>query len=124
MILGLVAGFKLYQVAVAAVEVATKGWAVVQALINGEMDANPIRIVVVAVAALSVALYLRRGSTARPFRNIVTSVFSDVGKAVLTFAEMFLTETQAIANVFLTTVGAHHPWCRRRIRLDTWGGAS
>ena len=104
MILGLVAGFKLYQVAVAAVEVATKGWAVVQALINGEMDANPIGIVVVAVAALSVALY-EAWQHSQTFRNIVTSVFSDVGKAVLTFAEMFLTETQAIANVFLTTVG-------------------
>lgn len=56
-VLGLSAGFGIYKATVFAVATAEKALAIAQALLNGEMVANPIGLVVVAIVALGVAVY-------------------------------------------------------------------
>lgn len=60
--------------------------------------------VIGAIAALAGYL-VHLWETSQTFRNIVTTVFADVGKVALTFAEMWLTEMQVVSNIFLDTVG-------------------
>lgn len=49
---GIVVAYKAYEVGQMAVQVATKAWAAAQWLLNAAMTANPIGIIVAAVAAL------------------------------------------------------------------------
>lgn len=68
-------------VAIAAVAAATKAWAAIQAAFNVVMAANPIGIVVVALAALAAALVVayKRSDT---FREIVDKAWAHVKQAV------------------------------------------
>lgn len=61
--------------------------------------------VIVGGLALVVGGLVNLWQTSQTFRQIVTDVFSVVGRTVLTFAEVFLDEMHVIANIFLTTVG-------------------
>lgn len=65
---------------------------------------GPISVLVAGVA-LVVGGLVHLWQTSQTFREVVTTAFSDVGKVVLTLAEIWLTEMQVIANIFLTTVG-------------------
>jgi len=74
--------------AIGAIVVAIKAWAVVQAIINALMDANPIGLVIAAVAALAigVTVLVQHWSQVSDFLNtvfgpslrVVESVFHDV----------------------------------------------
>jgi len=65
---------------------------------------GPVSVLVAGVA-LVVGGLVHLWQTSLTFREVVVTVFSDVGRAVLSFAEIFLTEMQAITNIFLDTVG-------------------
>lgn len=86
------------------VAAATKAWAAVQVILDAAMDANPIVLIVAGIALLVAALVIAWEKSAT-FRDIVIEVFSVLGRVVLTFAEIFLTEMHAITNIFLDTVG-------------------
>ena len=51
-IVGAAAAFLIYKVAVEAVRIATAAWAVIQAILDVELTANPIGIIIVAIGAL------------------------------------------------------------------------
>lgn len=74
---GIVGALVLYNTTVKATEMATKAWAAIQLTLNGEMIANPVGLIVVAIAAL-VAGVIYAYTHFETFRNIV----NDVGSAV------------------------------------------
>lgn len=53
-----VVGFKLYEGAVVAIQAVTKAWAVVQGILNVIMDANPISLIIIGIAALVAGIVL------------------------------------------------------------------
>lgn len=69
-----------YRAATVAVSAATRVWAGVQWLLNAAMTANPIGLVVVAIAALvaGIVLAYKRSET---FREIVNAAFQAIGAA-------------------------------------------
>ncbi|WP_235739003.1 phage tail protein [Nocardioides alcanivorans] len=80
-----VLAFKAYALAVAAVAAVQKIWLGVQVALNVALTANPIGLVVAALAALAVGLVVayKRSET---FRNIVNGVFAKVRAAAQAFA--------------------------------------
>lgn len=70
--------------------VATVAWTAVQWLLNAALTANPIGLVVIAVAALVAAIILlwKKSET---FRNIVTAVWNAVKAAAQAVADWFMT---------------------------------
>jgi cell wall-associated NlpC family hydrolase/phage-related protein len=82
----------------AAIAVATKAWAAVQWLLNAALTANPIGIVVVALAALAAAIYLAWTHSAT-FRDILIAVFGTVKGAALAVANWF---SGPFVNFFVT----------------------
>lgn len=51
------AGFGAWKAVIMGIQVATKAWAVVQGVLNAVMDANPVSIIILAVAALAAGIY-------------------------------------------------------------------
>lgn len=76
---------------------AAKAYTAVQEALNIVMDANPIGIVVVALAGLAVGMVVlwKKSET---FRTIVTSAFKAVGGVVLTLVDAWLGGFQLIAE--------------------------
>lgn len=71
---------KLQTAATILVSAATKAWSAAQWLLNAALDANPIGIVVVALAALGAAIVIA-WERSRTFRNIVLGAWSDIKAA-------------------------------------------
>jgi hypothetical protein len=85
--------------------VASKVWAGAQWLLNAALDANPISIVVIAVAALAGGLYLAYKHSAT-FRRIVNDAFHAVAAAGKWMWEVVLRPALfALATGFLTVAG-------------------
>lgn len=108
------AGMALYSAAVAAVRAATVAWTVAQWALNVALTANPIGIVIVALAALGAALYLlwTRSENFRTtwinnwnwIKNTTAAVLDWLmGKLRLWNEQFFQGWNQIVA--FLTTVG-------------------
>lgn len=62
------------------VATSTKAWAVVQGVLNVVMNANPIALVVIAIAAL-VAGVIYAYNNCKQFRQVVDTAFAAIGKA-------------------------------------------
>lgn len=73
----------LYLAKTAIIKGATAAWTAVQWLLNAAMSANPIGLVVLAIAAL-VAAFVLAWKKSETFRKIVTAVFEAVKKTALT----------------------------------------
>lgn len=87
-------------VALNAVKIATAAYTAVQWLLNAALTANPIGLVVVALAALAAGLiYAYQHSST--FRNIVDGAFSAVGSAV----QAMWNVAQPILSAFDSTIG-------------------
>jgi hypothetical protein len=71
---GLTAGLIAYKTIVAVTTAVTKAWAAAQVLLNVAMDANPIVLIVAAIAALAAGLYIAYQKS-ETFRNIVNAVW-------------------------------------------------
>jgi len=84
--------------AVKAYETITKAMAIAQTLLNAVMSANPIGLVVIAIAALTAAFIIAYQHSEK-FRDIITGAFN----AVKTVAEVV---GDAIAFYFKTVFGA------------------
>lgn len=80
--IGAMAGAMLvYKGAVIAVEAPTKLWAAAQLLLNAAMDANPIGLVVVGVAALAAGIiYAYKHS--ETFRNVLNTIWEAIKTGV------------------------------------------
>jgi phage-related protein len=82
-----------------------RAYTVVQGILNAVMAANPIGIVIIAIAAL-VAGLIYAYNTSETFRSYVSTAFSMVKIGALTLAKVAVTAFQFLANVFMTVVGA------------------
>lgn len=74
------AALKVYNVITKATMIATKAWTAVQWALNAAMSANPIGLVVVAIAALVAGLVIAYKKS-ETFRNIVDKALKAVGAA-------------------------------------------
>lgn len=75
------AAMKVYSAGATIVSAATKAWAAVQWVLNAAMSANPIALVVIAIAALVAGLIIAYKKS-ETFRNIVNGAFKAVGVAI------------------------------------------
>ena len=72
--------------------------------VTATMDTNPILLMITGLVLFEGAI-AHVWQTSQTFRNVVTTVFADVGKVVLTFAELWLDEMHVVSNIFLDVVG-------------------
>jgi hypothetical protein len=86
--------------AIIAVNLATKAWAAAQAILNAVMDANPIGIVVLAVAALTVGVIYAYNHF-KVFRQVIT----DVWGAIRAAASWIAAHWQPIIEIMLGPTG-------------------
>ena len=88
------------------VRAATLAWTAAQWLLNVALDANPIGIVIVALAALAAALVIAWTRSAA-FRNIVISAWQAVWTFVVGFLRWFTTTVPAAwSKVYTSVVGS------------------
>lgn len=77
---GLIAGFVAYRTVVGTIAAVTKIWSIAQGILNGVIEANPIVLIISALVALGVGLYIAY-KRSEEFRNIVQQVFAAVRAA-------------------------------------------
>jgi hypothetical protein len=82
------AAMKAYAAASLVVKAATAAWTAVQWLLNAALNANPIGLVVIAIAALAAGIYLAYTRSAT-FRSIVTGAMEAVKDAVQSLDRAF-----------------------------------
>jgi hypothetical protein len=87
----------LFAAGSAIVKGATAAWAAVQWLLNAAMDANPIGLVVLAIAAL-VAAFIYAWTHSETFRNIVIGALDAVGAF---FTAVWTNVIKPIVDLFL-----------------------
>ena len=87
-------------IAIGGIVAATKLWAAAQALLNVAMDANPVGLFVLAVAAIGTAFYEAWEKSAG-FRQGI----KDVGAAFLQIGIVIVEGARNITNAFLSMVG-------------------
>ena len=73
------AAMKAYAAASAVVKAATAAWTAAQWLLNAALNANPIGLIIIALAALAAGIYLAYTRSAT-FRNIVGDAMDAVGR--------------------------------------------
>ncbi len=89
---------------IAAIVLATKAWAVAQGILNVVLAANPVGLVVAALIAIGVALYVAYQKS-QTFRVMVAAAFEGVTRAVLFAAKYILVGLKWITGAFLDMVG-------------------
>lgn len=82
-----------------AVTLAIKAWAAIQAVLNVVLTANPIGLVIVAVAAL-VAGVIYAYKHSEKFRSILQGAFTGIQKAAQTFAPLVKAAIGVVIAVF------------------------
>lgn len=89
---------------IGAIIVAVKLWAIAQGILNVVLAANPVGLVVLAIAAL-VAILIVAWKKSETFREIVTLAFVGTAMGVLAGVKLILQGLQFITDAFLTMVG-------------------
>ncbi len=87
-----------------SIVVAVKAWTIVQGILNVVLAANPVGLVVLAIAAL-VAMFIVAWQRSQTFRDIVTLAFTLTAQAALTGAKLILMGIKWIVGAFLDMVG-------------------
>jgi hypothetical protein len=82
------AAMKLYAAGSIAVKAATTAWTAAQWLLNAALNANPIGLVVVALAALAAGIYLAY-TRSETFRNIVDRAMDVVRSSIIAVDRAF-----------------------------------
>lgn len=84
-------------VAQKAARVAILAWAAAQVILNAVLTANPIGLVIAAIGLLVAGIIIawRESET---FRNVLTTVFSAVGRVVLSVVEIIIGQFQKVAE--------------------------
>jgi hypothetical protein len=93
------AAMKAYAAAQTIVKVATAAWTAAQWLLNAALSANPIGLVIVAVAALAAGLVIAYKHS-ETFRNIVNAAFQAVLAAARSLAAGFQSLLGAARSAF------------------------
>lgn len=98
------AAMKAYAAVGVIVKVATAAWTAAQWLLNAALSANPIGLVIVAVAALAAGLVIAYQKS-ETFRKIVTAAFDAVKKAIDAVKNGFNVLLDAATKAFNWIVG-------------------
>lgn len=119
-----VAAWKAWSLAVTAWSAITKGAAIVQAAFNVVLDANPIGLVVIAIAALAAGV-VYAWTHFQSFRNVVTDVWGYLkgfGLAVAGIFAPLLDTPSAISTAWSAVSGFFgRVWSPVVAFLKTWG---
>lgn len=102
-----VVSLQVYSGVMAVVRTATAAWAAVQAALNVVLTANPIGIVVLAIAGLVAALVVayKRSET---FRRIVDGAWRGIKAAISSVVSWFRDNAWPIIRVVLGLIGAYY----------------
>jgi len=90
---------KVYEAGQDAIKIATKAWAAAQWLLNAALDANPIGLVIIAIAGLAAGLVLAYKNS-ETFRNIVQDAMDKVKLAVQALDKAFDAALSAAKTAF------------------------
>lgn len=103
-------GFAAYTKAMKVAAIATKAYAAVQGILNAVMSANPIMLIVIAIAAL-VAAFIYAWNNCKTFRDTLIGAWNAIKTATITiwnaikaFFEMIWNAIKAIFIGYLTFV--------------------
>ncbi len=110
-----------YAVASKAVRAATVAWTGVQWLLNAALNANPIGLVVLAIAALIGGLVLA-WKNSETFRTIVTAAWNGIKAAALAVWNWISTTLWPGLKAVFDGIGAVASWLWRNIMLPVWNG--
>lgn len=114
-IIALATGFVTYKLAVTGVRVATEAWVAVQTVIDALLTANPIGLVVVALAGLAAGIIYAYNHS-KAFRQVVGDVFDWLKGAVTDTIGFVSKHWQLIVEVILGPIGLIVAGVRK------WGG--
>ena len=103
-VVGVNAAMSAFQAISAIVKASTVAWTVAQWALNVAMTANPIGIVVVAIAALVAGLILAYKNS-ETFRNIVDTAFAAIKSGTQTALRPFIENWDTISKVIDTAIG-------------------
>lgn len=104
---GLAGGIALFSKGLQAASIATKAYAAVQGTLNAVMAANPIGLVVIAIAAL-VAAFIYAWNNCKTFRDTLIGAWNAIKTATETvwnaIRDFFISAWEAIKNTFINSL--------------------
>lgn len=111
---GAAAKFLILQGAQLAVTLATKAWTAAQWLFNAAMDANPIMLVVIAIAALAAGVVYAY-THFQGFRDVVQAVWDWLKNAVVDVIDFVKSHWELIVGIITLPIGGaalliYHYW--------------
>ncbi len=96
------------------VTAATKAWAAVQTIMNAVLTANPIGLVVAALAALAGAVYLA-WTRSETFRKVVTAAWQGIKAAAQSVANWFMTSALPTLRAVWDGIASGATWLWRTV---------
>ncbi|WP_236615164.1 phage tail tape measure protein, partial [Mycobacteroides abscessus] len=117
----LVAGLAAYKTVMLAITVATKAWAAVQALLNIVLTANPIGLIIAAIAGLvaGIVLLYNRNET---FRKIVQVTWAAIRNVIGAVWGWLSTTVFPGLKAAFTVIGAAATWLWNNAITPAWNG--
>jgi hypothetical protein len=107
-------GLLKYLTTTKLVAAATKAWAAVQVVMNAILTANPIGLVVAALALLAGAIYLA-WTRSETFRKIVTAAWEGIKAAALAVANWFMTKALPVLKAVWDGIAAGATWLWQKV---------
>lgn len=117
----LVAGLAAYKTVMLAITVATKAWAAVQALLNIALTANPIGLIIAAIAGLvaGIVVLYNRNET---FRKIVQTTWAAIKTAISAVWNWLSTTVFPGLKLAFTAIGTAATWLWNNAITPAWNG--
>lgn len=117
----LVAGLAAYKTVMLAITIATRAWAAVQALLNIALTANPIGLIIAAIAGLvaGIVLLYNRNET---FRKIVQVTWAAIKNVIGAVWGWLSTTVFPGLKAAFTVIGAAATWLWNNAITPAWNG--
>ncbi|QSM69818.1 phage tail tape measure protein [Mycobacteroides abscessus subsp. abscessus] len=117
----LVAGLAAYKTVMLAITVATRAWAAVQALLNIALTANPIGLIIAAIAGLvaGIVVLYNRNET---FRKIVQTTWAAIKTAISAVWNWLSTTVFPGLKLAFTAIGTAATWLWNNAITPAWNG--
>ncbi|SHU23355.1 Putative phage tail tape measure protein TMP [Mycobacteroides abscessus subsp. bolletii] len=117
----LVAGLVAYKTVMLAITVAMKAWAAVQALLNIALTANPIGLIIAAIAGLvaGIVVLYNRNET---FRKIVQTTWAAIKAAISAVWNWLSTAVFPGLKLAFTAIGTAATWLWNNAITPAWNG--
>lgn len=117
----LVAGLAAYKTVMLAIAIATRAWAAVQALLNIALTANPIGLIIAAIAGLvaGIVLLYNRNET---FRKVVQTTWAAIKSVIGAVWGWLSTTVFPGLKLAFTAIGAAATWLWNNAITPAWNG--